>query len=210
MLLLSTLHSDQEIDLISGKPQIILDYNKTKGGVDTLDQMCAIFSSGRSTKRWPTAAFWCLVDIMGVNSFIIFKHYSSNRDIIPIQAKNRREFIYSLGEELTFPLMISRLDSNSLSRDLKLTITKLLNNKSIDFTNNINRSQSQNSSQSSNDSSKKRKLENSNQTRCYLCPRKANKKCTIRCDECEELICKGKHMVDYCTPCSNKDFVDND
>ena len=207
---MSTLHSDHKIDPISGKPQIILDYNKTKGGVDTLDQMCAIFSSGCSTKRWPTAAFWCLLDIISVNSFIIFKHFSSNRDIIPIQAKNRREFIYSLGEELTFPLMISRLDSNSIFRDLRLIITKLLKNKSIDLTNNVNCSQSQNSSQSSSGSSNKRKLENSNQTRCYLFPRKANKKCTIRCDECEELICKEKHMVNYCTPCSNKDFVDND
>ena len=134
--------------------------------------------------------------------------FLSNRGIIPIQAKNRREFIYSLGEELAFPFMISRLDSNSLFRDLRLTITKLLKNKSIDFTNNVNRIQNQISSQSSSLSSNKRKLENSNQTRCYLCPRKANKKCTIRCEECEELICKEKHMVHYCTPCSNKDFVD--
>lgn len=39
VILLSTLHDDDEIDPDTRKPQIILDYNATKGGVDTVDKM---------------------------------------------------------------------------------------------------------------------------------------------------------------------------
>ncbi|CAF5111822.1 unnamed protein product, partial [Rotaria sp. Silwood1] len=40
VLLLSSKHHDNQVDNKTGKPVIILDYNKTKGAVDTVDQMC--------------------------------------------------------------------------------------------------------------------------------------------------------------------------
>jgi hypothetical protein len=40
VLLLSSKHHDNQVDNKTGKPIIILDYNKTKGAVDTVDQMC--------------------------------------------------------------------------------------------------------------------------------------------------------------------------
>ena len=43
VLLLSSKHHDNQVDIKTGKPIIILDYNKTKGAVDTVDivdQMC--------------------------------------------------------------------------------------------------------------------------------------------------------------------------
>jgi hypothetical protein len=40
VLLLSSKHHDNQVDKTTGKPIIILDYNKTKGAVDTIDQMC--------------------------------------------------------------------------------------------------------------------------------------------------------------------------
>ncbi|XP_055950804.1 piggyBac transposable element-derived protein 4-like [Argiope bruennichi] len=41
VVLVSSLHDKAEIDGDSGKPEVILDYNMTKGGVDTCDKMCA-------------------------------------------------------------------------------------------------------------------------------------------------------------------------
>lgn len=41
VLLISTLHHDDKIDEETGRPDMILDYNSTKGGVDTLEKMCA-------------------------------------------------------------------------------------------------------------------------------------------------------------------------
>ncbi|CAF3892955.1 unnamed protein product [Rotaria sp. Silwood1] len=40
VLLLSSKHHDTRVDAKTGKPMIIMDYNKTKGAVDTVDQMC--------------------------------------------------------------------------------------------------------------------------------------------------------------------------
>ena len=36
---LSSMHSNNEIDPGTGKPEIIMEYNRTKPGVDTIDQM---------------------------------------------------------------------------------------------------------------------------------------------------------------------------
>ena len=40
VLLLSSKHHDSQMDNKTGKPIVILDYNKTKGTIDTVDQIC--------------------------------------------------------------------------------------------------------------------------------------------------------------------------
>ena len=39
------------------KPEIVMKYNATKGGADTLDQMAHSFSIRRKTKRWQMVYF---------------------------------------------------------------------------------------------------------------------------------------------------------
>ena len=52
VILLSGNHRDAELlNRPDKKPQIILDYNSTKGGVDTLDQMVSTFSTKRMTRK---------------------------------------------------------------------------------------------------------------------------------------------------------------
>ncbi|XP_076047427.1 uncharacterized protein LOC143028962 [Oratosquilla oratoria] len=50
VVLLSTLHHEAAIGE-KGKPEIIHFYNKSKGGVDVLDHMCASYSTNRKTQR---------------------------------------------------------------------------------------------------------------------------------------------------------------
>ncbi|CAF1417822.1 unnamed protein product [Rotaria sordida] len=45
VLLLSSKHHDSQVDNNTGKPKVILDYNKTKGAVDTVDQICHKFTT---------------------------------------------------------------------------------------------------------------------------------------------------------------------
>ena len=45
------------------KPQIILDYNKYKGGVDTMDHLATIYSCIRNTRRWPMTLFFNMLDV---------------------------------------------------------------------------------------------------------------------------------------------------
>jgi hypothetical protein len=44
VIVLSTMHNDNEVDQASGKPAMTLDYNKTKAGIDRVDQLCHAYS----------------------------------------------------------------------------------------------------------------------------------------------------------------------
>lgn len=66
VLLLSTMHNDSAIDQDTGekkKPSIITFYNKTKGGVDKVDEMKARYSVSRKSARWPLTVFFTLLNI---------------------------------------------------------------------------------------------------------------------------------------------------
>ncbi|XP_055928585.1 piggyBac transposable element-derived protein 4-like [Argiope bruennichi] len=68
VVLVSSLHDKAEIDGDSGKPEVILDYNMTKGGVDTCDKMCSAYSVSQITRRWPLVLFYIMMNIAGINS----------------------------------------------------------------------------------------------------------------------------------------------
>ncbi|XP_065658824.1 piggyBac transposable element-derived protein 4-like [Hydra vulgaris] len=64
VILLSTFHHSNDIVVDHNeKPRIILDYNKYKGGVDTLDQVVRCYSSRRKSNRWPFTMFCNILDI---------------------------------------------------------------------------------------------------------------------------------------------------
>lgn len=71
VILVSSMHDSKSIDPVTGKPDIILDYNLTKGGVDTCDKMCAAYSVSRVTRRWPQAIFYVLMNIASINSRVV-------------------------------------------------------------------------------------------------------------------------------------------
>ncbi|XP_050509073.1 piggyBac transposable element-derived protein 4-like, partial [Diabrotica virgifera virgifera] len=64
VVLMSTLHHGKDIsDRNDKKPQIILDYNSTKGAVDTLDQLVGTYTCKSKTNRWPMIVFYNMLDI---------------------------------------------------------------------------------------------------------------------------------------------------
>ena len=72
VVLLSTLHHDAAICDDTGNPEIIEYYNKTKGAVDTLDQMCARYTVQRATQRWTMAMFYGVANVALVNAFVVY------------------------------------------------------------------------------------------------------------------------------------------
>ena len=55
VVLLSTKHDTAEVDNPEkAKPRMILDYNASKAGLDTMDQMIRTYTS---TRRWPMVFF---------------------------------------------------------------------------------------------------------------------------------------------------------
>ena len=54
------------------KPEVVHEYNRNRGGVDTVDQLKGNYAMGRkSIKNWPSLAWW-LIDMCIVNAYRLF------------------------------------------------------------------------------------------------------------------------------------------
>ena len=51
------MRHDSKVDNGTRKPNIVQDYNKTKGAVYTIGKMCHKYSVKRCTRRWPLYMF---------------------------------------------------------------------------------------------------------------------------------------------------------
>lgn len=111
--LLSTMHSSPGIDTSSEKkkPEVILYYNSTKGGVDTMDKMLRCYSVKRMTRRWPMIIFYNMIDVSAMNAFIVWTsiHFPSSIR----KSTERRKFLITLGKELVNESEISHAAEGS-------------------------------------------------------------------------------------------------
>jgi hypothetical protein len=94
VLLLSSEHNRADIDPVSGKPEIILAYNKSKGGVDHLDEMCGFYTTRKRTQRWPKCVFQHMIDVSAFNTFVLWRELTNQPNA------KRRQFLKMLGAEL--------------------------------------------------------------------------------------------------------------
>jgi len=69
--MLYTMHHDSATEE-DRKPQVILHYNSTKGGVDNMDKMATSYSCRRKNKRWPMALFFNVLDIGALAAYVIW------------------------------------------------------------------------------------------------------------------------------------------
>ena len=118
VLLLSSLHHNSNI-VESGKPEIVEFYNKTKGGVDALDQKVRHYTTYRKTHRWPLAVFYNILDISAYNAYVVFNIRPPTQGI-DNSSRARFKFLCSLGEQLLKPNMPLRARySNGLNLPTK-------------------------------------------------------------------------------------------
>ncbi|KAM3911226.1 piggyBac transposable element-derived protein 4-like [Leptodactylus fuscus] len=88
VILMSTMHHDNAVsDREDRKPDIILDYNATKGAVDTLDQVISTYTCKRKTNRWPMIIFYNILDVSAYNAFVLW------REIDPDWNRNKLHLI---------------------------------------------------------------------------------------------------------------------
>lgn len=161
VILLSTMHDAIEIDETTKKPQIILDYNSTKCGVDTVDQKCASYTTQRITRRWPLAIFFRLLDIAGINSEIIYNN--TKPSVVP---PRRRIFLNELAFELFEDHLKDRAKIPTLPKDVTAFLSKYHPAPVEAFTQNSN-------------------------GRCHICSSKKNNRTTVTCSSCQHFVCKG-------------------
>ena len=93
---MSTLHFDVEIPSDNNskkKPETVLFYNKTKAGLDVIDQMTRKYFVKAASRRWPIHVFYNVIDLALINSWILF------RDICK-SSVSRRKFAQRVVDEL--------------------------------------------------------------------------------------------------------------
>ena len=123
VIFLSTMHDTLEIDQETNKSRINLDYNATKGGVDTVDQMCSSYSTSRITRRWPLALFYRHLDIAGINANIIYKFNN------PENNDRRRVFVKHLAFSLMEEHLKKRALLETLPKETRVFLVKYRNDK---------------------------------------------------------------------------------
>lgn len=116
--ILSTKHKSIKIDSDPKKlPETIAFYNKTKFGVDVLDQKARKYSTKASSRKWPSQVFSNILDLAGINAHILYLETSGVE--MPRQA-----FLLQLAEELCEDQISQRSDALEQGEDLPLTTTK--------------------------------------------------------------------------------------
>lgn len=165
------------------KPEIILFYNKTKGGVDSADKMTRLTTCTRTTRRWPFRLFMDLIDIATLNAYVIWTCKNPDWEI---SANDRRkEFVRQLGVELATNNVILR--KNSFARYHKLQ------NYSFEvFYKKINLPFDDQPGPS-----KRQKVE---RKRCFYCSRQQDKKTNLTCIKCDKYVCND-HKIIICPKC---------
>jgi len=161
----------------TGKPDMIMFYNATKGGVDTFDQMCGHMSTSRKTKRWPLCIFYGMINIACINAFVIYSQNMYKSKQIPV---NRKQFMIELSRKLMIPWMKYRLNLPSLQRSVKTAISGILGLEPLQD---------------------RPTQEVSGRTTCQICPSKKRRMTTNKCDSCKRPFCL-EHRARICTLCS--------
>lgn len=97
VILLSSHHEKVFIDpeelILKKKPNTIIDYNNTKFGVDSLDQMARFYSVKAPTRRWPLQIFYNILNLASINSWVLYKKILKKKI-------SRRKFLIKLIEEI--------------------------------------------------------------------------------------------------------------
>ncbi|XP_008423828.1 piggyBac transposable element-derived protein 4-like [Poecilia reticulata] len=182
VLVMSTMHKDASLTTREDmKPQMILDYNSTKGGVDNLDKVTAAYSCQRKSTRWPLVVFYNIVDVSAYNAYVLWieinQHWNASK------LYRRRIFLEELGKALVTPKIQNR------ARPARSpAAAAVIANVQV-------RASDQPTMDPLDKCAKKRR-------RCQVCPSRDDSKTSTSCVRCKKCICR-KHTVTFCPSCGD-------
>ena len=87
------------------KPDVLVFYDKTKGGVDVVDYVSSFISTRFKTRRWPMNAFAFALDTARTNARTVFDEVHQKRS-------SNFDFTWNLGEKLILPEVKIRYEMN--------------------------------------------------------------------------------------------------
>ena len=183
VLLLSSMHCTATLNE-KGKPEIIEYYNSTKGGVDAFDEMCALYSCHRRTRRWPLCMFFWMVNAAIINAMVVYK--SNLEKTGGTRPPKRRRFMLDLARKFIQPWAQKKLLIANLPRQLRTLISTVCDLSSVANTH----------------YPPGKVLADCKypQVRCAECPRSTDRKSRVRCVKCQRPVCQS-HFYPTCTKC---------
>ncbi|KRY27084.1 hypothetical protein T01_2762 [Trichinella spiralis] len=123
VLLLSTMHHDDAVNEDQErKADIVLFYNETKSGVDTLDQLVRVYTCKGRTRRWPMVLWFNTLDCAGLAAYVIWT--CKNPDWNARKSQRRRLFLIECGKNLVDIVLQKRAASPPQS--LPYTVRKAI------------------------------------------------------------------------------------
>lgn len=111
VLVASTMHADKTM-VNKAKPKVISFYNSTRSGVNTMDQMIENYSVARKSSRWTLAVFYCLLNIGGLNSVVVYRENTREKLI-------HLTFLKTLGRQLMEEQLKYRSTISNLPKQIK-------------------------------------------------------------------------------------------
>lgn len=188
VVLLSTSHYTTEVVGTAKKPLIIIDYNRTKGGVDNMDKMLGEYSCKRRTLRWPLAFFYNMLDVSALAAYVIFQENNT----VKSATDARRKFIQELCLQLVLPNVQKRANNTHITRNFssKNAIESILQTRVVER---MNEGQSNTVVRDSTGRIPQK-------GRCYLCKKKRPTR--KACQRCQKPVC-NEHSIDHtiCAKC---------
>lgn len=182
--LLSSQHDDDRVCPDNkNKPYIILDYNASKGGVDNVDKLIREYSCTRRTARWPYRLFMNMIDIGASNAFILY--IEKNPDWKKNNFSRRRLFLLQLGDDLAR----SHMEKRSRYQNQRSHVKSALRDCGMIV-------EDQHIPQPVAPARKR--------ARCYMCPRRCDKKVNTTCAHCRKFVCEDHRRNEQtivCTTC---------
>lgn len=178
VILVDSFHTNVPLPEINTKSCTVLEYNRTKSGVDMADKRLRAFSCKRKCKRWPFSIFCNMVDIAGNNGSIIF--FNRYPHAARKQGQHYR-FLVNAGYDLVDRHIRRRLQQGPLRATIQ-TAMKLVG---YDIP-----------AQSLPSEERLQKP-----IRCGLCPPKRDRKTSSCCPRCHRPRCT-EHRSHLCTDCS--------
>ena len=187
VILLSSQHQGAAIEGEEHdfKPEMILDYNKTKSAVDTLDKFVHEYRCLRTSRRRPLALFFDFIDIAGHNAFCAWSDHDPNYNVG--KSHSRRLFLMQLAEDMVKPLIDGRARNPVGIQVPILAAIRMFVSVEHRIARHI------------------RPQENKCIGRCAVCARGQDRKSRSKCDSCNNFICREhseKKTVIVCDDCA--------
>ncbi|XP_063226688.1 piggyBac transposable element-derived protein 4-like [Bacillus rossius redtenbacheri] len=191
VILLSTQHQLFSVPVennLKRKPEVVLFYNSTKSGVDTLDQVSRHYSVKKGTKRWPLAIFYDLVDLAALNAYRLF--------CVGLEKTERRLFLMKLAKEMAKPQVEHRVGLPQARNTAIVSSIKMCGFGDI--------LEKKHPEPTPNNQMRKR-------GRCFICPRSKDTKYSSICKRCNIFVCKEhSETLTTCKNCEDESRINSD